>query len=134
MLERFVKDQSGMALGLAVVMIVLIGVMGAGLLVFVQSDLEAVVEVNQGRKALEVADAGAQAARVRLLRDIRAAHYDVDDSSTPRFITAQAVIRILRTRGSLLAPAPILSRHGRRRLEVSLGVLLTGNSTSRYGG
>ncbi len=83
MLERFVKDQSGMALGLAVVMIVLIGVMGAGLLVFVQSDLEAVVEVNQGRKALEVADAGAQAARVRLTRDVRAAHYDVDDSSTP---------------------------------------------------
>ena len=58
-----------MALGLAVIMIVLIGVMGAGLLTFVRSDLEAVVEVNQGQRALSLADAGVQAARRQLRSD-----------------------------------------------------------------
>ena len=41
--------------------------MGAGLLVFVRNDLEAVVEVNQGQRAFNLADAGAQAARRELL-------------------------------------------------------------------
>ncbi len=63
------KDESGVALGLAVIMVVLIGVMGAGLLTLVQSDLEAVVEVNQGQRALSLADAGVQAARSHLLSD-----------------------------------------------------------------
>lgn len=88
MLRRFANDESGVVLGLAVIMIVLIGVMGAGLLVFVRNDLQAVVEVNQGRRALETADAGVQAARVRLMRDVRAAHYDVDDGSHPLFYGA----------------------------------------------
>lgn len=57
MLGRFVKEEAGMALGLAVIMIVLIGAMGAGFLVFVRNDLEAVVEVNRGQTALETADA-----------------------------------------------------------------------------
>ncbi len=72
MIRRLIKDESGVALGLAVIMIVLIGVMGAGLLVFVRNDLEAVVEVNQGQKALETADAGVQAARTQLLADATA--------------------------------------------------------------
>ncbi|CAN5888355.1 hypothetical protein BH23ACT11_BH23ACT11_16060 [soil metagenome] len=78
MLERFLKDESGIALGLAVIMIVLIGVMGAGLLVFVRNDLMAVVEVNRGQKAFEIADAGVEAARRRLLADSRRQHYDKD--------------------------------------------------------
>jgi hypothetical protein len=72
MLQRFARDESGMTMGLVVITIVLIGVMGAGLLVFVQRDLEAVVEVNQGQKAFEVADAGVQAARRQLLSDATA--------------------------------------------------------------
>src|SRR5215210_6080277 len=72
MLQRLVKDESGMALALAVMMIVLIGVMGAGLLVFVRNDLEAVVEVNQGQRAFETADAGVQVARRQLLTDATA--------------------------------------------------------------
>jgi hypothetical protein len=76
MLRRPVKDESGLALGLAVIMIALIGVMGAGLLVFVRSDLEAVVKVNQGQKALNLADAGVQAARRQLRLDAEPAHYD----------------------------------------------------------
>jgi hypothetical protein len=65
--RRFVKEESGMTMGLVVIMIVLIGVMGAGLLTFVQRDLENVVEVNRGQKAIEVSDAGVQAARRQLL-------------------------------------------------------------------
>lgn len=66
MVKQFVRDESGIAMGLAVILIVLIGVMGAGLLVFVRNDLEAVVEVNQGQRALERADVGIEAARKHL--------------------------------------------------------------------
>lgn len=76
MIRRLAEDESGVALGLAVIMIALIGVMGAGLLVFVQRDLESVVEVNQGQKAFEVADAGVQAARRQLLSDASESLYD----------------------------------------------------------
>ncbi len=76
MLRKLVKDESGVALGLAVIMIVLIGVMGTGLLVFVQRDLQTVIEANQGQKALETAEAGAQAAKRHLLADAVKEDYD----------------------------------------------------------
>jgi hypothetical protein len=75
-IRRPLNGESGVALGLAVIMIVLIGVMGAGLLTFVRSDLEAVVEVNQGQRALGLADAGVQAARRQLRSDADPGHYD----------------------------------------------------------
>lgn len=78
MLRRLVKEESGVALGLAIIMIVLIGVMGAGLLVFVRNDLEAVVEVNQGQKAFNLADAGIQVARRELLSQPAVNFYDGD--------------------------------------------------------
>lgn len=81
MFRKFVRDESGIALGLAVIMIVLIGVMGAGLLVFVRNDLNAVVEVNQGQKALNLADAGVQAAERQLLSNAAETDYDADDSN-----------------------------------------------------
>ncbi len=88
MIERFRRDEEGVALGLAVIMIVLIGVMGAGLLVFVRNDLEAVVEVNQGQRAMDIADAGAQAAKAQLLADKIPAHYDVENTANPNYIDA----------------------------------------------
>lgn len=79
MLSRFIRDESGIALGLAVIMIVLIGVMGAGLLVFVRNDLEAVVEVNQGQRALEMANVGVEAAKKHLATvDARPQNYNDD--------------------------------------------------------
>lgn len=75
---RLARDESGIALPLAVIMIVLIGVMGAGLLAFVNSDLKAVVEVNQGQKAFNVADAGVQAAKRQLRSDAVPGHYDAN--------------------------------------------------------
>jgi len=66
-----------MTMALVVITIVLIGVMGAGLLVFVRTDLDAVVEVNQGQKALGVADAGVRAAQRQILTDSDPSeHYD----------------------------------------------------------
>lgn len=69
MIERFIKDESGMTMALAIITMVLVGVMGAGLLTFVITDLTAVVETNRGQKALQVADAGAQAAKRQLISD-----------------------------------------------------------------
>lgn len=74
--RKLLQDESGVAMGLAVIMIVLISVMGAGLLVFVRNDLQAVVEVNQGQKAFELADAGAEAAERQLEKDSNPDHYD----------------------------------------------------------
>jgi type II secretory pathway pseudopilin PulG len=78
MFERLRRDESGVALGLTIILIVLIGVMGAGLLTFVRSDLDAVVEVNQGQRALSLADADVQAARRQLRSDAVPDHYDGD--------------------------------------------------------
>src|SRR4051812_32976851 len=67
--RRFVYDESGMTMALAVIMIVLIGVMGAGLLTFVMKDLSTVTQENTGQKALGIADAGVAAAKSQLLSD-----------------------------------------------------------------
>ena len=76
MLRRLSREESGMTMALAIIMIVLIGVMGAGLLVFVQRDLDAVIEVNRGLTALEASDSGVQAARRQLLAISFPSSYD----------------------------------------------------------
>ena len=81
MLVRFIRDESGIALGLAVIIILLVGVMGAGLLVFVRNDLEAVVEVNKGQKAFDIADSGVQVAKQQILSDATRQHYDRDHTN-----------------------------------------------------
>ncbi len=85
MIGRFARQEAGVVLPLAIIMIVLIGVMGAGLLVFVRNDLEAVVEVNQGQRAIDAADAAIQAGKRQLLSDATADAttniYDADTSN-----------------------------------------------------
>lgn len=76
--RRFVQDESGMTMGLALMMILLISVMGAGLLTFVSKDLIAVVEVNRVQRAFEVADAGIGAAKRQLASNVVREHYDGD--------------------------------------------------------
>lgn len=73
---RLIREESGMTMALALMVMVLVGVMGAGLLVFVQNDLRSVVESNQGQKAFNLADAGAQAGKAHLMTDADAIHYD----------------------------------------------------------
>src|SRR5918999_1204129 len=67
--RRFVVDESGMTLPLAMIMIVLIGVMGAGLLSFASRDINTVLEENKGQRAFEVADAGVGVAKQQLTAD-----------------------------------------------------------------
>src|SRR5919199_5260813 len=74
--RRFLNDESGMTLALAMMMILLIGVMGAGLLTFVNSDLNTMVEENRGQRAFEVADAGIEAAKRQLASSVDRTKYD----------------------------------------------------------
>jgi hypothetical protein len=55
-----VSDESGVALGLAVIMVVLVGVMGAGLLTLVAANLQTVVAINRGQQAFEMSEAGVE--------------------------------------------------------------------------
>lgn len=82
MLRRLGKDESGMTLGLALIMILIIGAMGAGLLTFVSRDLNTVVEANQGQRAFEAADAGIGAAKLQLTSNVDRAKYDGDANGT----------------------------------------------------
>lgn len=69
MAHHLLRDERGMALGLAIIMVVLVGVMGAGLLTFVATDLKAVVEVNRGEQAFELAEAGVEVAKAHIAED-----------------------------------------------------------------
>src|SRR5215211_2532325 len=80
--RRFVSDESGMTLALAMMMVLLIGVMGAGLLTFVNSDLNTLTEENRGQRAFEVADAGIEAAKRQLASNVDRTIYDGDGVPT----------------------------------------------------
>ena len=66
---RLWREERGIALGLAVLLVALLGVLAAGLLTFVAADLEALVEANRGRQAFELAEAGIEVAKVHLADD-----------------------------------------------------------------
>jgi hypothetical protein len=51
------------------VTLMVIGVMGAGLLTFVSADLQAVVAVNRGEQAFQLAEAGVEVAKSHLADD-----------------------------------------------------------------
>jgi Tfp pilus assembly protein PilX len=69
MIRHLLSEERGMALGLAIIVVVIIGVMGAGLLTFVATDLQVVVEVNRGEQAFELAEAGVEVAKAHLAND-----------------------------------------------------------------
>ena len=69
MIRRLLREERGMALGLAIIVVVIVGVMGAGLLTFVTTDLQAVVQVNRGEQAFELAEAGIEVAKAHLAND-----------------------------------------------------------------
>ncbi len=69
MIQHLLPEQRGMALGLAIIVVVIVGVMGAGLLTFVATDLEAVLAVNRGEQAFELAEAGIEVAKAHLAND-----------------------------------------------------------------
>ena len=69
MIGHLLREERGMALGLAIIVVVIVGVMGAGFLTFVATDLQAVVEVNRGEQAFELAEAGIEVAKAHLADD-----------------------------------------------------------------
>ena len=69
MIWRLLREERGMALGLAIIVVVIVGVMGAGHLTFVVTDLEAVVAVNRGEQAFELAEAGIEVAKAHPAND-----------------------------------------------------------------
>ena len=79
MIWRLLREERGMALGLAVIVVVIVGVMGAGLLTFVATDLEAVVAVNRGEQAFELAEAGIEVAKAHLASDPSPADWSSDE-------------------------------------------------------
>src|SRR5829696_7858080 len=81
-MRRFIDEESGMTMALAMMMILLIAVMGAGLLTFASRDLDSVLETNQGQQAQEAADAGLAAAKRQLsITDALPSHYETADTS-----------------------------------------------------
>ena len=75
MIRRLLRGERGMALGLAIIVVVIVGVMGTGLLTFVTTDLQAVVQANRGEQAFELAEAGVEVAKAHLATDSRAADW-----------------------------------------------------------
>jgi len=76
------EEESGMTMVLVIMTMVIIGVMGAGLLVFTMRDLQSVATSNQGQTAADMADAGMQAAAYQLaIIDSRPSDYDGDPSN-----------------------------------------------------
>jgi len=78
MIGRPRREESGVALGLAVIVVLLLGVLAAGLLAVVRADLEGAVQTSRGQRAFDAADAGARAAAARLRTDADPGHYDAD--------------------------------------------------------
>ena len=69
MSARLAREEKGMALGVAVILVALVGVLAAGLLTFVAADLDALVEANRGRQVFELAEAGIEVAKAHLADD-----------------------------------------------------------------
>ena len=69
MIPRLLPEHRGMALGLAIIVVVIVSVMGAGLMTIVATDLEALVAVNRGKQAFELAEAGIEVAKAHLAND-----------------------------------------------------------------
>ncbi len=79
MTRDLLRDETGITMVLAIMTVVIVGVMGAGLLTFAMRDLDSVVETNRGHTAQEMADAGLEAAKRQLARvDARPSQYDGD--------------------------------------------------------
>ncbi len=80
MILRLRRDESGVALALAVIVVVLVGVLAAGFLAVVRSDLLSTISANQGQRAFDLADAGAQVAAAQLRSNPNPGHYDASTS------------------------------------------------------
>lgn len=75
MTGRLGREEGGVALGLAVIVVALVGVLAAGLLASIAADLDALMQVNRGRQASELAEAGIEVAKAHLADDPGTAYW-----------------------------------------------------------
>jgi hypothetical protein len=81
--SRFVQDESGFVLPLAIILTMLILLMGMGLLVFADAGLNSAAQTNRGQTGFDTADAGMQAARQQLYDNTQSEDYDGNNAVTP---------------------------------------------------
>ena len=94
MIRRLLSEERGMVLGLAIIVVVIVGVMGAGLLTFVATDLEAVVAVNRGEQAFELAEAGIEVAKAHLANDSSPSDWSSDELHMAGMIEGSVTVTI----------------------------------------
>ena len=122
MIRRLLPEERGMALGLAIIVVVIIGVMGAGLLTFVASDLEAVVAVNRGEQAFELAEAGIEVAKAHLASDSSPADWSSDELHMAGMIEGSVTVEYDAESPSFETVSTGAYRETNRKLEATFSV------------
>ena len=119
-----VGREEGIALGLAVIMVVLVGVLAAGLLASVAADLEGLVEANRGRQAFELAEAGIEVAKAHLADDPDAADWSSGALAMEGVGENTVVVQVEHEEGRSLFVATSTGEYGgtRRRVEAVFSV------------
>ena len=124
MIEIILREDRGMALGLAIIVVVIVGVMGAGILTLVATDLQAVMEVNRGEQAFELAEAGIEVAKAHLADDSSQAGWSSGELHMQGMGENSVVVTIEHDHrsGSFEAVSTGQYRETRRKIEATFSV------------
>ena len=124
MIRRLLRGERGMALGLAILVVVIVGVMGAGLLTFVTTDLQAAVQVNRGEQAFELAEAGIEVAKAHLANDLSPADWASGELHTAGMVEGSVNVTVEHDAksGSFEAVSLGQYRETRRKIEATFSV------------
>ena len=117
------REERGMALGFAIIVVVIVGVMGAGLLTFVATDLEAVAEINRGEQAFELAEAGIEVAKAHLANDPGPADWSSGELAMAGMDEGSVTVTLAHDQsGSFQAISTAQYRETRRKIEATFSV------------
>ena len=124
MTGRFRREEGGVALGLAVIMVALVGVLAAGLLSSVAADLDGLMEVNRGRQASELAEAGIEVAKAHLADDPSPADWSSGELSMEGVGENSVVVTVEHDEDASLFVATSTGEYGgtRRKVEAVFSV------------
>ena len=124
MIGSLLREERGMALGLAIIVVVIVGVMGAGLLTFVSTDLQAVVQANRGEQAFELAEAGIEVAKAHLATDSSQADWSSGELHMAGVAEGSVTVTIEddAARGSFEVVSTGQYRETRRKIEATFSV------------
>jgi type II secretory pathway component PulK len=122
MIRRLLREERGMALGLAIIVVVIVGVLGAGLLTFVATDLEAIVPVNRGEQAFELAEAGIEVAKAHLANDSSPADWSSGELHMAGMGEGSVTVEFEDESGSFEAVSTGEYRETNRKIEATFSV------------